>query len=122
MSSGSGHGGPDLTPDLILKVPVTASTIVRMTLCGDSRSQLMRLTPHWRPPQVVCTVIWLYLWNYNIDAARFGYQYDAVVVRKELWRVVSASYGHLHPLHLLFNMVALWNTGTAIAAPRSDYI
>mmetsp|Transcript_5404 Transcript_5404/g.7975 ORF Transcript_5404/g.7975 Transcript_5404/m.7975 type:complete len:262 (-) Transcript_5404:71-856(-) len=60
----------------------------------------------------VCTGIWFYLWNYDVNIEKFGYQYTKVVRDKEIWRIVSASYAHVHPLHLVFNMASLWNAGS----------
>uniref|UniRef100_A0A7S3YPX7 Peptidase S54 rhomboid domain-containing protein n=3 Tax=Lotharella globosa TaxID=91324 RepID=A0A7S3YPX7_9EUKA len=57
-----------------------------------------------------CSLIWFYLWNYNVSIEKFGYQYEKVVAGRQWWRSISASYAHQHPLHLIFNMASLWNS------------
>ncbi|GAB5358263.1 hypothetical protein AAMO2058_000442700 [Amorphochlora amoebiformis] len=78
-------GGPPLTFENLKNTALTSTTIV------------------------VNTAIWFYLWNFNVNIEKFGYQYEKVVQGKELWRFFSASYAHVHPLHLVFNMASLWN-------------
>jgi len=52
-----------------------------------------------------------YLWSYRIDVERVAYSYDLVAVRGQYWRMVSASFAHFDPLHLLFNTMALYQMG-----------
>jgi len=52
-----------------------------------------------------------YLWSYRVDVERVAYSYDLVAVRGQYWRMVSASFAHFDPLHLLFNTMALYQMG-----------
>mmetsp|Transcript_17831 Transcript_17831/g.33776 ORF Transcript_17831/g.33776 Transcript_17831/m.33776 type:complete len:277 (-) Transcript_17831:203-1033(-) len=80
-------GGSAFTGDTVAKMPMTVATIG------------------------TCSLIWFYLWNYSISIEKFGYQYEKVVAGRQWWRSISASYAHQHPLHLIFNMASLWNSG-----------
>lgn len=79
-------GGASLTADHLQDIPVTMLTIG------------------------VCCALWFYLWNYDVSIEKFGYQYERVTVHKEWWRMISASYAHQAPMHIMFNMISLWNS------------
>mmetsp|Transcript_40660 Transcript_40660/g.66112 ORF Transcript_40660/g.66112 Transcript_40660/m.66112 type:complete len:281 (-) Transcript_40660:77-919(-) len=82
--------------------------ICSATLDADS----LHLVPLTAVTIGACTAIWFYLWNYDVQIERFGYQYQKVVAEHEWWRAISASFAHTSPLHLIFNMMALWNSAT----------
>ena len=52
-----------------------------------------------------------YLWAYNVDVSAVSYSYDAVVLRGEYWRVITASFAHFDLLHLGFNTMSLYQLG-----------
>ena len=59
--------------------------------------------------EIICCSICLYLYYYNIDTNKFGFNYNKIINDKEYWRVI-AILCHKHILHLAFNMISLWNT------------
>jgi len=56
-------------------------------------------------------LIFIYQFVKKVPASSFCEQYERIVVYHEYWRVLTGSFSHLHPLHILFNMMSLWNLG-----------
>lgn len=70
---------------------------------------------------VVNTAIWFWMWN-----KRYGYEdvstsYNKVVVERQYYRVVSATFCHLNLLHLVFNMGSLYTVGVLEASLGSFF-
>lgn len=63
-----------------------------------------------------CVLIWAYLWNDRVDVPAVAYQFDAVVVHGQWWRIFTSTFTHMNLLHLAFNCVSLWSVGTLEAA------
>lgn len=47
--------------------------------------------------------------NRQIPAASVAVSYQAVVVDKQFWRILTAALSHKEVFHLLFNVTGLWN-------------
>ena len=77
----------------------------------DSLTNVMPTKPVLISIEIVCGLIWLYIWNYKIDAKKFAFNYTKIIENKEWWRTVSSTLSHIQILHLAFNLVTLWNTG-----------
>ena len=60
----------------------------------------------------VIFVVAYYLWAYKIDVSAVAYSYEAVVLKGEYWRVVTASFSHFDLLHLGFNAMSLYQLGS----------
>lgn len=60
---------------------------------------------------VIIFALAYYLWAYNIDVSAVSYSYDAVVLRGEYWRVITASFSHFDIMHLGFNTMSLYQLG-----------
>lgn len=80
---------------------------------SSSSSNLAKL---WNQPVttlllLVIFAVAYYLWAYRIDVSSVSYSYDAVVVRGEYWRIVTASMSHVDAWHLLFNTMSLYELG-----------
>eukprot|EP00475_Leptophrys_vorax_P032249 TRINITY_DN4961_c0_g1_i12.p1 TRINITY_DN4961_c0_g1~~TRINITY_DN4961_c0_g1_i12.p1 ORF type:complete len:233 (+),score=42.22 TRINITY_DN4961_c0_g1_i12:631-1329(+) len=58
---------------------------------------------------VGCVVWWFYSWNYRVDLGDVATSYLKLVEEKQLWRAITAVYTHANLLHLVFNMMSLWN-------------
>ena len=68
-------------------------------------------------PVTTCIIIGLlyygyYLWASHVPVEDVAYSYEAVVNRKELYRVVTASIAHYDLMHIGFNLMAMWQLGT----------
>jgi membrane associated rhomboid family serine protease len=59
-----------------------------------------------------CTLVWFYLWRTNKSFVDVAVGYDHIVLKLELWRVLTASISHTAFIHLLMNMVSLYGFGT----------
>eukprot|EP01083_Nonionella_stella_P048744 130137_1 len=77
----------------------------------DSETNLVPEIPIIITIEVVCGLIWLYIWNYNVDAKKFAFNYVKITQNKEWWRMLSSSLSHIQLMHLAFNLISLWNTG-----------
>ena len=60
--------------------------------------------------EIICSLIWLYIYYYRVDAKKFAFNFHQIVENKELWRIVSGTMSHIQIMHLCFNLVSLWNT------------
>jgi len=56
-----------------------------------------------------CIATWLYTLHYEIPFDRIAFSYGKVVINKEYWRVLTASFSHSGIMHLCFNLSALWS-------------
>lgn len=45
---------------------------------------------------------------------KYAFEVDAILVRKEYYRIISSSFIHVSWLHLIFNMIALYSFGTTL--------
>lgn len=45
----------------------------------------------------------------NLDYAAVGANYDAVVCKGQIWRLLTSQFTHISLLHLLMNVASLWN-------------
>ncbi|KAJ1443975.1 hypothetical protein B484DRAFT_256829 [Ochromonadaceae sp. CCMP2298] len=61
-----------------------------------------------------------YLWAFRIDVGAVAYSYDAVLLRGEYWRGVTASFAHYDLMHLGFNTMALYSLGSLEAVYGSS--
>lgn len=59
----------------------------------------------------LCTLIWYHLNSKGLGYEEVGMSYEKVVRARQYWRCVTASFSHISPLHLLFNMSTLWSLG-----------
>eukprot|EP01040_Poterioochromonas_malhamensis_P020452 gene20452-24406_t len=80
---------------------------------SSSNSNLAKL---WNQPVTTLLLLMIfavayYLWAYRIDVSSISYSYDAVVIRGEYWRMVTASMSHVDAWHLLFNTMSLYELG-----------
>jgi len=58
---------------------------------------------------MACVVVWLYTIQRNITFDKIAFSYERVIIHKEYWRVITSSFAHSGPLHLIFNLSALWS-------------
>lgn len=59
----------------------------------------------------ICSFIWLYIQQKNVDYTDVGLSYEAVITEGQHWRLVTHAVSHISFLHLIFNMSALWSLG-----------
>lgn len=57
------------------------------------------------------SVLWFRAWNARLPFDAVSTSYEAVILRKEYWRVFTAAFSHLDIMHLVFNMASLWSCG-----------
>jgi membrane associated rhomboid family serine protease len=62
-----------------------------------------------------CIIIWLYQFDYDTRAEKFGQEYDKLIKDNEWWRCITSVYSHINLLHIIFNMLALWYLGVVEA-------
>ncbi|CAM9688100.1 unnamed protein product [Chrysoparadoxa australica] len=53
-----------------------------------------------------CITLWL--WHKRISVESVAFSYRSVVLKHEVWRVLTAGMSHFDVLHLLFNLSSLW--------------
>ena len=59
----------------------------------------------------LCSGVWYFLNSKGLGYEEVGVSYAKVVRDREYWRCLTASFSHISPLHLLFNMSSLWSLG-----------
>jgi len=52
-----------------------------------------------------------YLWAYKVEVSSVSYSYDMVIMCREYWRAVTASFSHFELFHLAFNTMGLYQLG-----------
>lgn len=52
-----------------------------------------------------------YLWAYKVEVSSVSYSYDMVVMCREYWRAMTASFSHFELFHLVFNAMGLYQLG-----------
>ena len=57
--------------------------------------------------------VWTFLVREAVSFARVGLNYDAVVARREYWRLAIAPLAHVDYVHLFVNVWTLWQFGGA---------
>lgn len=72
-------------------------------------------TPAVSVTVAVCISSWLYILNNKLSYEDIGVSYkstfsfnvirEGIVEDKQIWRFVTASFAHVSPIHLFFNMV-----------------
>eukprot|EP00887_Chlorella_sp_A99_P003370 scaffold26.g3370.t1 len=65
--------------------------------------------------------VWLLLHHRGLGYDAVGVSYDAVVQRRELWRLASSQVSHVDLLHIAFNVSALWSVGAVEHAAGTLY-
>ncbi|CAM8979439.1 unnamed protein product [Rhodiola kirilowii] len=58
----------------------------------------------------LCSVIWFYIQKKNIGYSHVGLSYETAIEGHH-WRIITSAFSHISPLHLVFNMSALWSLG-----------
>jgi membrane associated rhomboid family serine protease len=61
---------------------------------------------------VINLIVAYYLWVYRIDASSVSFSYEAVVSRREYWRMITASFSHFDLFHIGFNMLSWYQLGS----------
>lgn len=57
----------------------------------------------------ICCGVFFRLWNWKVPFNSVSYSYDAVVIQRQYWRIISATFSHLDFMHITFNLVGSWN-------------
>ena len=52
----------------------------------------------------------------KIDFKVLAQSYDTVFTKKQYYRIITAAFTHLQPMHILFNMFALYTVGRFVEA------
>lgn len=60
---------------------------------------------------LLCGVLYVYIWSQRLGYPDVGMSYALVVLRKQYWRVVSASLAHVDFFHIAMNMASLYGLG-----------
>jgi membrane associated rhomboid family serine protease len=60
---------------------------------------------------VVIMIVAYRLWAGRVSVDRVSVSYESVVVEKQYWRAVTASFSHFEMMHLFFNCMSLYNMG-----------
>lgn len=56
---------------------------------------------------VVIAVIFFWLWDKNVDVTEVALNYNSVVEKGEVWRIITASFSHVDLLHVGMNLSSL---------------
>lgn len=60
---------------------------------------------------LLCGALYVYIWSQRLGYPDVGMSYALVVLRKQYWRVVSASLAHVDFFHIAMNMASLYGLG-----------
>jgi len=59
-------------------------------------------------------IVFMLIRSDKLDADDLGVSYHLVYNRKQYYRIFTAAFTHVEPMHLLMNMVSLYNVGTFV--------
>ncbi len=63
---------------------------------------------------LVNVIVFFMIRSEKIEAEDLMMSYHMVFNRREYYRLVSSGFAHREPMHLLFNMISLYNIGTFV--------
>jgi len=66
------------------------------------------------------SVIWFWMWNRRAGFEDVATSFRKVVLERQFYRVITATFTHLNLLHLVFNMASLYSIG-AVETARGSY-
>jgi membrane associated rhomboid family serine protease len=91
---------------------------VRRRFPANEPRPVSPLRAAYKPPVtiaviVIAVVVTILHWS-NVGAARLLFADPAPIWDGQLWRLFTSVFPHLHPLHLVFNLLWMWRFGRAL--------